>query len=214
MRVRNMDKAQINTKKKALFISAHADDAETSAGGTIARLKREGWQIWSLFICDCPLEGHIEQHQEVCRSLGVDIVFGYFFHGETIENHKQEIRDKLFTLRNIFNPDVVFCPASSDMHQDHKIIAELCLQIFRDTSTILGYEVLRSIGADFKANFYVILIDDDVQKKLNALRLYKTQKQLHPWFNVRSFFAQMEVRGVEANTTWAEAFEMIRGRMK
>ena len=211
---------------KVLLVSAHADDAETSCGGTVARLKRESrdndifWGedeenvVWSIYFCDCPIEGHLEQHREVCKSFGIDRLIEYRYHGDVLEEYKQEIRDILFKLRGEFQPDVVFCPSLSDMHQDHRVIAECCLTIFRDTSTILGYEVLRSVGSDFKSNFYIILTKEDVEKKLNALSLYKAQIKRNFWFSNEAFKAQLVVRGVEAKTLFAEAFDLIRGRIK
>ncbi len=32
---------------KALFIAAHADDVEISAGGTIQTLVADGWEVWT-----------------------------------------------------------------------------------------------------------------------------------------------------------------------
>lgn len=211
---------------KVLLVSAHADDAETSCGGTVARLKRESEEndifggedeenvVWSIYFCDCPIKDHLEQHREVCKYLGIDRLIEYRYHGDVLEEYKQEIRDILFKLREEYKPDIVFCPSSSDMHQDHKVIAECCLTIFRDTSTILGYEVLRSVGAEFKSNFYIILTDMDAVKKLITLSLYKAQIKRNFWFSYEAFKAQLVMRGVEAKTLFAEAFELIRGRIK
>lgn len=200
---------------KILLVSAHADDAETSCGGTIARFKREDPKniVWSIYLCHCPISGHLDQHREVYKTLGIDRLIEYAYHTDTLEEHKQEVRDILFKLREEFKPDLVFCPPLSDMHQDHKIIAECSLTIFRDTSTILGYEVLRSVGSDFKSNVYIILQEEDVTAKLDAIEGYEAQKKRNSWFRREAFMAQMIMRGVEAKTSYAEAFELIRGRL-
>lgn len=204
---------------RILLVSAHPDDAETSSGGTIVRFKRENVNVtvWSVYFAPCnediKNEGHIEQHKQVCKKLKIDNLIQFNYKRDTLELYKQEIRNDLYEIREHFKPDLVFCPSLSDMHQDHKAVAECCLTIFRDTSSIFGYEVLRSVGSNFKPNVYVILETEDVLKKMEAIKLYKSQIKNRPYFfSEEAFHAQMIMRGVQAKTLWAESFELIRGR--
>jgi len=203
---------------KILLVSAHPDDAEISCGGSIARFKREKHTIWSIYFCPCvedpKNEGHLEEHRKACKVLGVDKLIEESFPRDILEQHKQEVRNILYKLREGYNPDLVLCPALADTHQDHKAVAECCLTIFRDTSTILGFEVLRSIGPNFHSNYYITLEMEDVLAKINAIEQYKAQlKNRSYFFSVKNFLAQMQMRGTQAKTLWAEAYELIWGRI-
>lgn len=204
---------------RVLLVSAHPDDAESSCAGTISRLKEKGENIiWSIYFCPCnedPLnDGHLEDHLKVIKYLNIDRLIENNFPRNILENYKQEVRDILFKLREEFKPDLVLCPTIHDYHQDHKALAECCLTIFRDTSTILGYEVIRSVSPDFVANFFVILQAKNVIARLNVINLYKTQMKARPYFfTEEKFKAYMEMRGVQAKTEWAEAYELMWGRI-
>ena len=59
--------------------------------------------------------------------------------------------------------DVVFTPPIHDIHQDHIVLAEEVIRLFRE-KTIFGYEVIRS-GYDFMPNMHVNLPLDLVNLK-------------------------------------------------
>lgn len=204
---------------KILLVDSHPDDGESAAGGTVARFVREGHEVKSIYFVPCTEDsrniGHIEDHSKVSEMLGVKEVIPYDFRRDGyIENHKQEIREILWKLRELWKPDIVLCPSIHDFHQDHRAIAECCFTIFRDTSTILSYEVLRSSTPEFKPNYFVILQLCDVTKKLDALDLYKSQKIARPYASERErYSAHLKMRGTQAKVDWAEAFEIVWGRL-
>jgi LmbE family N-acetylglucosaminyl deacetylase len=152
---------------------------------------------------------------KVSKILGITEVMQYTFPRDGyLENHKQEIRDILWKLRELWKPDIVLCPTIHDFHQDHKAVAECCFTIFRDTSTILSYEVLRSSTPEFKPNYYMILQLCDATKKFDALNLYKSQIKGRPYFfNKEKYSAHMKMRGTQVKAKWAEAFELVWGRV-
>ena len=49
----------------------------------------------------------------------------------TFNYRRQDILDDLIKLRTEINPDIVFIPALTDIHQDHKTIAEEGLRAFK-----------------------------------------------------------------------------------
>ena len=204
---------------KILLVSAHPDDGEISCGGTIARFKREGHEIRSIYFCPCTEEGsknegHLKDHRKAVEILGIDYLYEETFPHDTLEYYKQDVRNILYKLREEYKPDLVLCPSLSDMHQDHKAVAECCLTIFRDTSTILGFEVIRSVGPTFNANYFIMLKTEDVLKKVDAIEVYKSQLKARPYFfNREVFVAQMKMRGTQAKAQWAEAYELIWGRI-
>jgi LmbE family N-acetylglucosaminyl deacetylase len=203
---------------KVLVIDAHPDDGESSAGGTIVRFIREGHTVSTVYFAPCnedPLnKGHLSDHAKVCKKLGITEVIKYLYPRDRLEEHKQSIRNDMWMLREKIKPDLVLCPTIHDFHQDHRTVVECCVTIFRDTSTILSYEVLRSSTPDFRPNYFVILQLEDVKKKLDALDLYLTQAKVRPYATSRvKYESHIRMRGVQAKTDFAEAFELVWGRM-
>lgn len=206
---------------RILLVSAHPDDTEMGAGGTIARLKRENsnCKIWHIFFCPCLEDlkniGCIEEHSEAMIILGIekDININMPRSGY-LESHMQEVRDILWKLKNEFHPDLVLCPSLCDFHQDHNAVTKCCETIFRFESTILGYEIPRSTKPDFVPNLYIMLSRDDICTKLKAIEQYKHQFETRPeTFNLDKLKAHLIMRGMQANTLWAEAFEVLWGRI-
>lgn len=202
---------------KVLLCEAHPDDATISAGGTVLRMKREhpDWQIKLIYLCPCaedPLnEGNIEEHKKVCKMLGVDEIIDYNYPRDSyLENHMQEIRNILWRIRELYQPDLILCPSIHEFHQDHRAVADCCLTIFRDTSTILGFEVLRSSNPDFKPNMLVRLDSDVVIRKMDIIDTYKSQYLARPYFFKKDILiSQMKMRGAQAKAAYAEAFEVM-----
>lgn len=206
---------------RILLVSAHPDDTEMSAGGTIARLKRENpnCKIWHIFFCPCLEDpknvGCIEEHERAFQVLGIekDINIDVPRNG-WLESHMQEVRDTLWDIKEEFHPDLVLCPSPHDFHQDHNAVTKCCETIFRFESTILGYEVPRSTMPDFVPNLYIILSCDDVCTKIKAIEQYERQFKTRPEsFDLEKLKSYLTMRGMQANTLWAEAFEVLWGRL-
>ena len=204
---------------KILLVDAHPDDAIVACGGTIHKLKKQGAEVRSIYFCPCTEDpknkGHLQDHRNACKLLGIDHLYEHKFARNILELHKQEVRDILYKIREDYKPDLVLCPNLSDLHQDHKAVAECCLTIFRDTSTILGYEVLRSVGSTFQPNVLIILKPSHAHRKILALKLYKSQMKARSYFfSEDQFLAHLVMRGTQARSKYAEAFELIWGRWK
>jgi LmbE family N-acetylglucosaminyl deacetylase len=203
---------------KILVVDAHPDDGEISAGGTIARFIREGHIVTTVYFAPCTEDlrnvGHLEEHAKACEILGIVQVLAFKYARDRLEEHKQDIRDQLWAIREKIKPDLVLCPSPHDFHQDHKTIGEICMTIFRDTSSIWGYEVTRSSLPDFRPTMYVSISNEDLKKKLDAIDAYQSQTSGRPYFfSSQRFLAQMAFRGTQAHVEWAEAFEVLWGRL-
>ena len=110
-------------------------------------------------------------------------------------------------LRNKINPDLVFIPSSSDIHQDHKTIYEEGQRAFKNTG-LLGYEMpWNNFG--FTSYVYVILEPKHIEKKIAVLNLYETQKQ-RSYNNVDFVSSLAKLRGGQIQQKYAESFELIR----
>lgn len=199
-------------EKRMLLVGAHPDDIEIGCGGTIAKYRSRISSIKSIIFSPCledPLnKGILEEYKKSMKMLGVIEALNYNYPRNLLENHIQEVRDLLHGLKQSFSPEVIFCPSLNDLHQDHRAVASACQTIFRDSATVLSYEVMRST-VNFTPNLYVSLSQDDMAFKLKILKNYRTQ--------ARRFYFTPEIvgsiaiyRGCQVMVLYAEAFEVWR----
>jgi len=125
----------------------------------------------------------------------------------TFHDQRRKIREILISVREKFNPDMVFCPSIKDVHQDHLVTAEETLRLFRDIG-VISYEAPRS-SLLFEPNLYIRLSDKNLKIKIDALLRYKSQYDKY-YFEpsvIRSF---ARMRGSQCRVKYAEAFEVLR----
>lgn len=140
--------------------------------------------------------------------LGVERIMNQELPRDVLEQHRQKIRDILHDLKDKLGPDVVFSHSLGELHQDHRTVADCCETIFRDTATIFAFEITRST-IDFNPLLFVPLSQKDMEKKLEALRFYRTQYR-RTYFRPSVFKGLAMVRGSQITAKYAEAFEIVR----
>ena len=204
--------------KKVLVLSPHTDDAELGAGGTIARFLEEGKEIYYVAFSGCENsvpEGlprdtlRKECLSSTCKvGLNPEKVKLLSYQVRTFPEHRQDILEDLVKLRMQINPDLVLVPSSQDMHQDHYTICREALRAFKSDSSIWGYEHPWN-NLTFTTDVFVKLTAQHMEKKLDALREYKSQKD-RGYMNERNIQSLLWARGAQLNIEYAEAFELIR----
>ena len=96
---------------------------------------------------------------------------------------------------------------TNDIHQDHEVVAREGLRAFKK-QTILGYEEPWN-NIVFETRFFIPLEERHVDKKVEALGCYETQ--LARSYLDESFIRSLaRTRGTQLESTWAEAFEVLR----
>ena len=199
-------------------MEAHPDDGVTACGGTICKMIEQGYEVKMVYFCPCdedPINvGHLDDHARALKILGLSETLGYKIPRDIAENYRQEIRDALWKIKEEYQPQIVLCPTPHDFHQDHKTIADCCLTIFRDTSTLIGFEVWRSTSHEFRANLFVRLEEQHVDTKLRAISQYRSQlERRSKSFKLDVFQAGMVARGAQILEPYAEAFEFLWGKI-
>ncbi len=121
--------------------------------------------------------------------------------------HRQEILDQMIALRKEVNPDLVLLPNGGDVHQDHHVIHEEGIRAFKH-SRLLGYELPWN-SLSFQSNFHVKIDRSHLEAKMKALHEYKSQTH-RPYMNEEFIFGLAKMRGIQINSNYAEAFELIR----
>jgi LmbE family N-acetylglucosaminyl deacetylase len=105
------------------------------------------------------------------------------------------------------SPSLIFTHNGKDAHQDHRLIAELTWNTFRD-HLILEYEVPKYDGDMGRPSVFVPLESEVCQKKIRYLMDAFQSQRAKPWFREDTFLSLMRLRGIECNAPsgYAEAF--------
>jgi LmbE family N-acetylglucosaminyl deacetylase len=196
---------------RVFVVSAHADDAEIGAGGTILRLldERPDAQVsWLVLAADIP-----ERAEEARRSAD-RLLAGAATRGVDV----RDLRDGFLPFlgsapKDVLlehsgdDPDLILAPRRDDAHQDHRLASELVYQVFRRPA-VLEYEVPKWDGDLGQANLYVPLGNDLVERKIGHLLEAFPSQAGRAWFARETFEAILRLRGVESRAPagTAEAF--------
>jgi LmbE family N-acetylglucosaminyl deacetylase len=141
------------------------------------------------------------------NSLGVSDYETLTYRVRHFPRHRQDVLERLVKTRIDYEPDVVFLPSSTDIHQDHQVISREGLRAFK-FCTVLGYEVPPNT-TEFKHVAFVQLEEQHIQAKIRGMGCYESQAQ-HA-YHAESFVRGLaRVRGVQSNAQYAEAFEVIK----
>ena len=193
-----------------LCLGAHADDIEIGAGGTVLRLVRAhpGSTVhWVVF--SAPGRRAAEARASAARFLraaGRRSVEVYDFRDGFFPDARTPIKEAFEALKPIA-PDLILTHTERDRHQDHRLVAELTWNTFRD-HMILEYEVPKYDGDLGSPNVFVPLAARDRRRKIAILMASFPSQHRKRWFSPATFEALMRLRGVEsaARAGYAEAF--------
>jgi len=203
--------------KKILVLAPHTDDGELGCGGTIARLLEEGSHIkciaFSIAEDSVPAgfakDALAKEFQLAMQTLGVasEDIHYHRFKVRHFPEFRQAILQVLIDIRNSYQPDIIFVPSLHDIHQDHQVIANEGLRAFKKNS-ILGYEMPWN-NIVFETRCFVELKRTHIERKIEALKQYKTQ-QHRSYLNADFIFGLAKTRGTQFESEYAEAFEVVR----
>lgn len=202
-----------------LVLAPHTDDLEFGCGGTIAKLaeKERNNTIYCAAFSACTRSVRKEFAPDILVTeikaasliLGIPLenlrLFDYDV--RTFNYQRQEILDDILVLKSEIQPDVVFIPSLTDLHQDHYTIAQEGFRAFK-FSSLLSYELPWN-NLSFNTSSFMKLEDRHIDKKIKAINEYKSQAH-RPYANEEFVRALARTRGVQINTHYAECFEVIR----
>lgn len=203
--------------KKILILAPHTDDGEFGCGGTIARFIENRVEVFYVAFSfaeksvpkGMPKDILKKEVQEATKLLGIPehnlILFNYEV--RNFPSLRQDILEDMIKLKKEIKPDIVFLPSSMDTHQDHKTISEEGFRAYKGSS-ILGYEVPWN-NLSFTTSSFVVLNNDWLNKKIMALKCYKSQS-FRDYATGEFIKALARTRGTQIGTKYAEAFEVIR----
>jgi LmbE family N-acetylglucosaminyl deacetylase len=194
-----------------LCLGAHCDDIEIGCGGTVLRLVEElpaarfHWVV---------LSSNDERSAEAQRSAE-HFLAGAGKHDIRIERFREsyfpwigaEIKDYFEELKADVDPDVILTHHRDDRHQDHRLVAELTWNTWRD-HLILEYEIPKYDGDLGSPNVFVALDEETAQRKVDGILDHFPSQSRRAWFDADTFHALLRLRGMEANAAsrFAEGF--------
>ena len=193
-----------------LCLGAHCDDLEIGCSGTLMKLAaaRPLHVTWVVFSSN-------EVRAVEARAGAAGVLQGVKHHEVLIKQFRDgffpsligEIKDTFEGLKRTVSPDIIFTHWRQDLHQDHRTIAELTWNTFRD-HLILEYEIPKYDGDFGSPNVFVPLEEDLCRRKIDNIVGSFPSQVGRQWFSEDLFRAVLRLRGMEANapSRHAEAF--------
>jgi len=194
-----------------LCLGAHADDIEIGCGGTILRLAAEAPDLvvrWIVFsgagLREAEARNSAAAFLENVPEKQIEVLAfrdGYFpFQGA-------DIKDCFEDVKHDFNPSLILTHWQGDAHQDHRLLAELTHNTFRD-HLVLEYEIPKYDGDLGNPAFFVPLTGAQIRRKLDIIGRHFSSQRGRSWFSDETFHAMARLRGIgcSAPEGLAEAF--------
>lgn len=198
---------------RVLCLGAHSDDIEIGCAGTLLRWMDEYERVELTWAVLC---GRGERGEEARRSAealcagaaSCEIVLGELEDAYLPSDFRQT-KAFVTSLRREPAPDVVLTHRLEDRHQDHRALAELTWQTWRD-HLVLEYEIPKYEGDLGQPNMYVPIPEAMVRRKVAHLLEHFGSQRSKDWFTGDAFQGLMRIRGVEcrAPSGHAEAFHV------
>jgi LmbE family N-acetylglucosaminyl deacetylase len=194
-----------------LCLGAHSDDIEIGCAGTLLKWLAEypavhvTWVVLSAAGAR-GLEARRSAKALLRRAASLDIVLGGFADTE-LPAHGAQAKALLREVATRCTPDVVLTHRLEDRHQDHRMLAELTWQVWRN-HLVLEYEVPKYEGDLGQPNVFVPLPKAMATRKLRHLMTHFASQRGKDWFNPATFSGLMALRAVECRAAagQAEAF--------
>jgi len=217
--------------KRILVVAPHPDDETLGVGGTMAKLASEGHEVHVLIVSGHlpPLysrEDYERTVNEANQALGILGVTNSKFleiPATMISDMPLHKLNKLiFEMVDNVKPNMVFCPFP-DRHIDHRLVFDSLMVATRPVGVgkkieiIATYETLSEthwnaphIEPNFTPN-WVIDITENIEKKIKALKCYKSQISEFPHpRSIEAVESLAKFRGTQAGFGFGEGMQIIR----
>lgn len=205
----NLDRERTD-ELKVLCLGAHSDDIEIGCGGTILRLAEEYPNCsftWVVFSATGVRQAEAQRGACLFAGTRLDKLVLKDFRDGYMPFNGDRVKDVFEELKSTTAPDLVLTHNRRDAHQDHRLLAELTWNTFRD-HLVLEYEIPKYDGDMGRPEVFVPLESRLVQKKTKNLMEAFQSQHAKRWFEEDTFSSLLRLRGMECNAPggYAEAF--------
>lgn len=227
-------------QRRMVVVAPHADDEILGAGGLLAQLAADKWNIHVLYMTISGFRSQVrgdtsgtgDREAEVRKALGVlgierfDALHrGEEYHLRLDTRPQSELIGFVEQALAETRPSVVLMPGRGHYHQDHRASADACIAALRPSPdgprpfvpVVLAYGHQHpgwgGSGMAFEPTAFVN-IDDAIETKLEGMAAYASQMLPPP--SARSpegIRAWAAAWGPLAGCTYAEPYEVLRVRL-
>ena len=191
-----------------LVVSAHADDIEIGAGGTILRMLAEHPGSRITWVITTASSIRAAEARASAAAFSADAATHQVMVADLPDGRLPaclpQLKDLLEPLK-AHAPDLVIGPHTDDAHQDHRALAEVVWQTFRD-HLVWEYEIPKYDGDLGRPNLLVAIDDVTMSRKIELLDAFYPSQHTRSWWGGETVRAIARLRGIEAATVFAEAF--------
>ncbi len=216
-------------KERILVVSPHPDDETLGAGASLLKWKELGAEIFWLNMTAIYEKAGWSKDQVSARQQEIKQVYeGYGFSdffdlgipAATLDSYPfNQTVEKISAVYKKVQPSIVILPHPDDAHTDHVYTfrsAFSCTKVFRSPSikTILSSEVISETDfspfGGFIPNCFID-VSSYLDRKIEIMKIYKSELGKHPFpRSEEAIRAQALLRGVQAGSLYAEAFQLIK----
>jgi LmbE family N-acetylglucosaminyl deacetylase len=193
-----------------LCIGAHSDDIEIGCGATLLSLLRHRPETAVHWVVLSARGERAEEATAGAQAFAganvVDLRLGEF-RDAYFPYQGREVKELFDVLGREISPDVVFTHQRDDLHQDHRLVAELARNTFR-RHLVLEFEIPKYDGDMGRPNLFVPVDEELAHRKTELIHQVFASQRDKSWLTDDVFLGLMRLRGMESGTPnrYAEAF--------
>ncbi len=231
---------KITAKKKVLVLAPHNDDETLGCGASIAKHIAKGDDVWVCTLTSIDVEHPVmtpnkpiirAETKKAMKILGVKeshIIFKDLPNVLLPDIPVHTVNKVVYDVVQEVAPDVLYIPFIYDLHKDHRdityaaqVAARSTTEVGRNIKEIYMYETLSethwnidAVEGAFVPNAYNDVSGEFLEKKLKAIKAYKSQLKFFPEArSVEAIRALAVFRGSIVGMNAAEAFVVVRSFM-
>lgn len=196
---------------RLLCLGAHCDDIEIGCGATVLKLLEEcpGASVrWVVFTGSAQRQAEAKAAAAaILAAAGETRLDLLSFRESFLPQAWGAVKEEFERLKAEFTPTIILTHAHHDHHQDHRVVAELTWNTFRD-HLVLEYEIPKYEGDIGNPNLFVPVGTSHAETKVATLMECFASQGSRAWFDPATFLGLMRLRGIGCNAPsgYAEAF--------
>jgi LmbE family N-acetylglucosaminyl deacetylase len=203
-----------------LFVCAHHDDLELGAGASVAKMSSEGHNVYSLVMTNSGYTGpdnKIIRDEKLAHEEAIAAARVLDYTLLTSDGHTFDIPVSDENIVKILNAvkkykiDTVFTHWHGDTHPPHVRINTMALHASRRVPRVLGFAPNWYVGQQsFAPNFFVPITEEQWNKKVEALKCYRSEfnRTGEQW--IEYFDNQTRNYGIQTGANRAEGFFLYK----